>query len=62
MKPLLAVVPDASLGIKEWDSWEWKMNCELRTRLIKEEIPFYTSITEAANAGRKMIDYYQRHS
>jgi acyl-CoA synthetase (NDP forming) len=61
-KPLLVVVPDASLGIDEWDSWEWKMNCELRTKLIEEGIPFYTSITEAANAARKMIDYYQKHS
>lgn len=62
IKPILAVVPDASLGTKECDSWEWKMNCELRTRLIEEEIPFYTSITEAANAARKMVDYYQKHT
>jgi acyl-CoA synthetase (NDP forming) len=62
IKPLLAVVPDASLGINEWDSWEWKMNCELRTRLIEENVPFYTSIPQAANAARKMIDYYPRQS
>jgi acyl-CoA synthetase (NDP forming) len=60
IKALLAVVPDASLGINEWDSWEWKMNCELRTRLIEENVPFYTSIPEAANAASKMIDYYRK--
>jgi len=60
IKPFLAVVPDASLGLKEWDSWEWKMNCELRTRLIEENVPFYPSITRAANAANKMINYYRK--
>jgi acyl-CoA synthetase (NDP forming) len=62
MKPFLAVVPVASLGADAWDSWEWKMSCELRTKLIEQGIPFYTSIPEAASAARKMIDYYQWHS
>ena len=61
IKPFLAVVPIANLGANEWDSWEWKMNCELRTKLIEERIPFYTGIPEAASAVRKMIDYYQRY-
>ena len=60
MKPLLAVVPDISLGINECDSWEWKMNCELRTRLVEENVPFYTSVVQAANAARNMIDYYTK--
>jgi acyl-CoA synthetase (NDP forming) len=59
-KPYLSVVPDASLGINEWDSWEWKMLCELRTRLIEENVPFYPSIGRAANAANKMIDYYRK--
>jgi acyl-CoA synthetase (NDP forming) len=59
-KPFLAVVPDASLGRNEWDSWEWKMNCELRTKLIEENIPFYPSIARAANAASKMIDCYPK--
>jgi acyl-CoA synthetase (NDP forming) len=60
IKPLLAVVPDMSLGINEADSWEWKMNCELRTRLVAEDVPFYTSVEQAASAARKMIDYYNK--
>jgi acyl-CoA synthetase (NDP forming) len=59
-KPYLSVVPDASLGRQECDSWEWKMLCELRTRLIEENVPFFPSIGRAANAANKMINYYQK--
>jgi acyl-CoA synthetase (NDP forming) len=59
-KPYLSVVPDASLGRQEWDSWEWKMLCELRTRLIEENVPFFPSIGRAANAANKMITYYRK--
>ena len=62
IKPLLAVVPDRSLGIDEWDSWEWKMNCELRSELIARNIPFYPTIGQAALSARKMIDYFRSKS
>jgi acyl-CoA synthetase (NDP forming) len=58
-KPVLAVVPEPSLGIDDWDSEEWKLTCELRSRLIANKIPFYPTIGRAALAARKTIDYYQ---
>lgn len=59
-KQLLAVVPERSFGIEEWDDVEWKLSCELRSRLIASGIPFYPTIYRAALAARKMADYYIR--
>ncbi len=61
-KPVLAVIPDPSLGIDDWDSEEWKLTCELRSKLIANGIPFHPTIGRAALAARKMIDYYQTKS
>jgi acyl-CoA synthetase (NDP forming) len=61
-KPVLAVVPDPSLGIDDWDSEEWKLTCELRSKLIANGIPFFPTIGRAALAARKTIDYYQTKS
>jgi len=58
-KPLLAVVYDRSLGQDEWDSWNWRVTCEVRTKLIDLGVPFYPTITRAAIAARKLIEYYQ---
>lgn len=57
-KPLLAVVPERSFGIEEWDNVEWKLSCELRLRLIASGIPFYPTIYRAALAARRAADYY----
>lgn len=59
-KPLLAVVPERSFGIEEWDSVEWKLACELRSRLISSGIPFYPTVYRAALAARRAADYYAR--
>jgi len=61
-KPVLAVVPEPSLGINDWDSDEWKLTCELRSKLLANGIPFYPTIGRAALAARKTIDYYQTKS
>ncbi len=60
LKPLLAVVPDRGLGIDEYDDLTWKLTCEVRTKLIADNIPFYPTIGRAATAARKLIDYYQK--
>jgi len=62
MKPLLAVVgesnlgAESNLGIDDYD--EWKLMCEIITKLIAASIPVYPSIGRAARAARKLIDYY----
>jgi len=58
-KPLLAVVPDKSLGSDDFDHWSWKVLCDIRTRLLDEGIPFYPTIRRAAIAAGKLAAYYQ---
>jgi len=60
IKPMLAVVPDKSLGGEEFDDWKWKMLCRLRSKLLELKIPFYPTIGRAARAAFKMADYYGR--
>ncbi|MBW1710060.1 MAG: CoA-binding protein [Deltaproteobacteria bacterium] len=59
-KPVLAVVADKALGVEDYDHWSWKVMCDLRTKLIAENIPFYPSVKRAATAARKLVEYYQR--
>ena len=59
-KPLLVVVPDGTQGLKDWDSRGAKMNAEMRSALINLKIPFYATITRAAQSAAKLADYYQR--
>jgi len=61
-KPLLVVLGEKSLGIKEYSHWRWRLTGEMRTELIKAKIPFYPTIRRAARAARTLIDYYQRNS
>jgi len=58
-KPMLAVIPEKSLGADEFDHWSWKVVCEVRTKLIEAGIPFYPTAVRAATAARKLVGYYQ---
>lgn len=57
-KPILAAVPERSFGIDEWDGVEWKLSCELRSKLLANGIPFYPTVYRAALAAKRMADYY----
>ena len=59
-KPILGVVPERGFGIDEWDSPEWKLSCELRSKLVASGIPFYPTVYRAALAARRMADYYAK--
>ncbi|MBI3930468.1 MAG: CoA-binding protein [Chloroflexi bacterium] len=59
-KPLLTVVGERSLGIKDYRHWRWKLTGELRTKLIAADIPIYPTAGRAASAARKLLEYYQR--
>ncbi|MFC1918478.1 acetate--CoA ligase family protein [Chloroflexota bacterium] len=61
-KPLLIVLGEKSLGIKEYHHWRWKLTGEIRTKFLAAGIPFYPTTARAARAARKLIDYYQRQS
>ena len=60
IKPMLAVVPDKSLGGEEFDDWKWELLCRLRSKLMEVGVPFYPTIGRAARAAWKMADYYGR--
>ena len=59
-KPLLVVVPDKSLGVKDLESRDLKMTAELRTALASLGIPFFPTVRRAAFAAMKIADYHAR--
>lgn len=59
-KPLLAVVPDKSLCIDDYEDPKWKLLCDIRTRLMAANIPVYPTVQRAAKAAVKLTDYYRR--
>jgi acyl-CoA synthetase (NDP forming) len=58
LKPLLAVIGDDCSGSDEYGNWSGELISEVRTNLIAAGIPFYPTIGRAANAARKVLDYY----
>jgi len=59
-KPLLVVVAEKSLGVKDHSHWRWKLTSEARTRLVAGNIAIYPTMKRAARAARKLIDYYAK--
>ncbi len=57
-KPLLVVVAERSLGVKERSHWRWKATSEVRTKLVGANIAIYPTIGRAARSARKLLDYY----
>lgn len=57
-KPLLSVLSEKSLGIKDLDYWRWRDLSEIRTHLIEAGIPTYPTTERAARAAKKVFDYY----
>ncbi|MBI2328677.1 MAG: hypothetical protein HYU85_03455, partial [Chloroflexi bacterium] len=59
-KPLLVMVEEKSLGIKNHNHWRWRVMSEARTKLIAANIPVYPTMARAARAARKLVEYYRR--
>ena len=57
-KPLLAVIGDDSSGSDEYGKWNGQLISDVRTNLVAAGIPFYPTVGRAANAARKVYDYY----
>lgn len=58
-KPILAIVPNRCLGIEGYADWNWKIIYEIRSKLLKQGIPFYPTVYRAALAAKKAADYYR---
>ena len=61
-KPFLAVVGDDGSGSDEHGRRSAQLVSEVRTGLIAAGIPFYPTVSRAANAARKLYDYYSRNN
>ncbi|MCP4749801.1 MAG: hypothetical protein GY866_02820 [Proteobacteria bacterium] len=59
--PILAIVPDKSIGAEEADHWSWKALCEIRSAVIDAGIPVYPTVRRAALAAGRMAAYCRRH-
>ncbi|HEY32331.1 MAG TPA: hypothetical protein G4O10_04430 [Dehalococcoidia bacterium] len=61
-KPLLAVIEEHRLRGNDDDEQAWIQELleEVKAGLIAAGVPFYPSIERAAEAGSKLVDYYQR--
>jgi acyl-CoA synthetase (NDP forming) len=59
-KPFLIIFDERSPGIDEMDSYIHRTRAELRTLLVREGLPFFPSVAEAAQAVNELIIYYQR--
>lgn len=58
-KPLLGLLADRTPGGDAWDDERWKVSCEVATKLMAANIPYYPTIGRAARATTKLINYYQ---
>jgi len=61
-KPLLAVMEEQIQGGDDdaEQTWALKLMEEVKVGLMAAGVPFYPSIERAAEAGSKLVDYYQR--
>ena len=63
-KPVLGLLQDRSpspdIEDNEQENERWKTVCEVTAELVKQGIPFYPTVSRAASAANKLIDYYQR--
>jgi acyl-CoA synthetase (NDP forming) len=59
-KPFFLIFNSRPLGIDEMDDERWREAGQIRTRLVKEGVPFFPSVDTAARAINELIDYYRR--
>ena len=63
-KPVLGLVHDRSPAPNnddnEQDHEDWKNACAVTAKLVEYGIPFYPTVSRAASAANKLIDYYQK--
>jgi acyl-CoA synthetase (NDP forming) len=59
-KPFLVIFDERSPGINDMDSYVHRTRAELRSLLVREGLPFFPSVAEAAHAVNELISYYRR--
>lgn len=59
-KPFLVIFDERSPGVTEMESYIYRTRADMRTMLLKENLPFFPSVDEAARAVNELISYYCR--
>jgi hypothetical protein len=59
-KPFIIIFDERSPGIQDMDSYIHRTRAELRSLLVREGLPFFPSVAEAARAVDELITYYRR--
>ncbi len=58
LKPLVVVLGERSLGIRDMSNWRWQLFGEVRTGLVDNKVPFFPTIGRAARVIKELINYY----
>jgi len=59
LKPIVVTLTGGEIHFDQFSEWRWKFLARLKTRLVAAHIPTYSTITEAATAMSRYLDYYQ---
>jgi len=59
-RPFLVIFDERSPGIADMDSYIHRTRAELRSLLVREGLPFFPSVAEAATAISELINYYRK--
>lgn len=60
LKPIVVIMPDASVDKEKMENWRWKTLSEERGKLVSAGIPVYSNVKRAASAISRMVSYYNR--
>ena len=60
VKPMVVILSGGKIHLEQFQDWRWRFLADLRSRLIAAHVPVYSSITEAAKAVSKFIDYCEK--
>jgi acyl-CoA synthetase (NDP forming) len=60
-KGFAVVFTPRPMGAADMDHWRWKGFAEARTRMLNEKIASFATVSDAAKAIDRLINYYQQH-
>jgi len=57
-KPLVCVIETGEIGLEEMKNWKWRAIAETRRQVIDQGLAVFPSPESAAQAVRKLVDYW----
>ena len=57
-KPLVCVIETGEIGLEEMKSWKWRAIAETRRQIIDQGLAVFPSPQSAAQAIRRLVDYW----